>query len=216
MLPYFPNFLFFSSKNLSYNFPLSYIYGRMLLAGNLVDNDSSFCNPTAPLCPLIMASTAAPCCEFAFTFFKNLANRFIILSSLRQLLSLSQKASPMLSGSSTPTNLVAARSVWSFWCSGALRRWGRRPHLTATTGLLWQRRTGSFWGQMAGHLGQVARASLVGIARVYLGAGMRVILGKGVDSLGAESGVNLEFGQGMDGWTFVSFCAELPRILICK
>ena len=62
----------------------------------------------------------------------------------------------------------------------------------------------------------MARTSLVGIARVYLGAGARIILGKGVDSLGAESSVNLEFGQGMDGWTFVSFGAELLQILIRK
>ena len=38
--------------------------------------------------------------------------------------------------------------------------------------------------------------------------------GKGVDSLRQMSGVNLEFGQGMDGWTFVSFCAGVSRISI--
>ena len=37
-----------------------------------------------------------------------------------------------------------------------------------------------------------------------------------MDSSGAESGINLEFGQDMDGWTFVSFHAELPRMLICN
>ena len=63
-------------------------------------------------------------------------------------------------------------------------------------------------------LGRVARVSMVGIARIS-SVRVRGFFGrKGVDSSGAESGINLEFGQDMDGWTFISFCTELVMIVL--
>ena len=72
----------------------------------------------------------------------------------------------MLSGPSTTSVLVAARSAQSSWSCRTLKGWGQRPHLAATKSLSWRKRTKGFFGEVAGRLGRMERVSLVGIVRI--------------------------------------------------